>query len=334
MSTPAALSATNNTRQRIRAVNYRCDVPHGIMFHHFHGGRHHPSPGSISGEELADLIRYVGRDRILEPAEWIKRAEQGQLAPGDLCLTFDDALLCQFEIALPVLQQYDLRAFWFVYSNIFEGHISRFEVYRVFRATCFRHVDEFYELFFARVRDGRSSQQAQLACDPSEIARRRARFPFYSAADVQFRILRDSVLSQNEYDLIMQGLIEERGQSLEKLADNLWINNEQLTVLNDSGHAIGLHSYSHPMCLGQLSPEEQYDQYERNYRHLSSIAGPPRAVAYPAGSYNLDTLNLLQNMGIQCGFRSSMAPPEQGRLSGPSIMEMGREDHANLMRQM
>jgi peptidoglycan/xylan/chitin deacetylase (PgdA/CDA1 family) len=315
-------------------MHYRCDIPHGIMFHHFHGGCHHPSPGSICGEELADLIRYVGRERILEPAEWIQRAEQGQLAPGDLCLTFDDALLCQFEIALPVLQQYDLRAFWFVYSNVFEGHISRFEVYRVFRATCFRDVDEFYELFFTRVGDGKFAEQAERACNPGEIARRRARYPFYSAADVQFRILRDSVLSQHEYDLMMQGLIAERGQSLAELAENLWINNEQLTLLRDLGHTIGLHSYSHPMCLGQLSPEEQYDQYERNYRHLSSITGPPCAVAHPAGSYNQDTLNLLKSMGIQCGFRSSMAPPEQGGPISPSILEMGREDHANLMRQM
>lgn len=315
-------------------MKYHCDVPHGIMFHHFHGDRHRHSPGSLSGEELSALIRFIGPERILDPREWLERAEQDRLEPEDLCLTFDDALLCQFEIALPVLQEYGLRAFWFVYSNVFEGQISRFEVYRVFRSTCFEEVDAFYELFFARVRDSKFSDQAQRAWDPSEIARRREMFPFYSAADVRFRILRDVVLSRSDYDAIMQQLIEERGQSLESLAENLWMSTEHLRILSDLGHSIGLHSYSHPMCLGQQPRQEQYDEYARNYEHLSSITGCPRAIAYPAGSYNADTLNLLGAMGIRCGFRSSMSPPYQRGSVNPSMLETAREDHSNIVRRM
>jgi peptidoglycan/xylan/chitin deacetylase (PgdA/CDA1 family) len=112
------------------------------------------------------------------------------------------------------------------------------------------------------------------------------------------------------------------------------MTSEHLHLLSDSGHAIGLHSYSHPMCLGQQPAAKQYDEYARNYQHLSSIIDPPRAVAYPAGSYNQYTLNLLRRMGICCGFRSSMAPPEDGGPINPSILEVGREDHANLIRQM
>ncbi|MEX2140298.1 MAG: polysaccharide deacetylase family protein [Pirellulales bacterium] len=315
-------------------MTYRCDVPHGIMFHHFHGDRHHHSPGSISSEELASLLRLIGPERILEPEEWLERASRERLEPQDLCLTFDDALLCQFEIALPVLQQFDLRAFWFVYSNVFEGEISRFEVYRVFRTTCFQEVDEFYELFFARIRESKFSDRAQRACDPSEIARRREMFPFYSAADVRFRILRDLVLNPSDYDSIMQDLIEERGRSLEDLAEHLWMTGEHLRILSDSGHIVGLHSYSHPMRLGEQTREQQHAEYARNYAQLSSITGAPRAIAYPAGSYNAETLSLLRSMGIQCGFRSSMAPPYQAGRLNPNPLELAREDHANLVRTM
>ena len=321
-------------REPAPVMSYRCDMPHGIMFHHFHGSRHTPCPGSISAEELEAIIRHVGPDRILDPAEWIERAERGRLAPADLCLTFDDALLCQFEIAFPVLQAFHLRAFWFVYSNVFEGTISRFEVYRVFRSACFHEVDEFYELFFAKVRQSRFSDQAQRALDAGEIARRRERHPFYSAADVQFRILRDSVLARNDFDAIMLELIEERGHSLASLAENLWMSNEHLRTLRDCGHILGLHSYSHPMRLGEQPPAEQTDEYTKNYAHLASIGGPPRSVAYPAGSYSESTLALLRQMGVSCGFRSSMAPPYFGRLGNFSSLEIAREDHANLMKQI
>jgi peptidoglycan/xylan/chitin deacetylase (PgdA/CDA1 family) len=314
-------------------LSYGRDVPHGIMFHHFHGGRHPRIPGSISADDFAAIIRFVGRERILDPLEWIERAERGRLGPEDLCLTFDDALLCQFEIALPVLQRYDLRGFWFVYSNVFEGHISRFEAYRVFRTTCFRSVEEFYELFFKKVFDSGFSQQAQKAWDENEVSRIRESFPFYSAADVRFRIVRDVVLERDEYDAIMQELVAQRGQSVECLAENLWMSNEHLRFLSDCSHAIGLHSYSHPMLLGEQSYAEQCEEYTKNYQHLARVSGPPRSIAYPAGSYNQDTLTILQNLGISCGFRSSMSSRHRAVRLNTSALELAREDHSNIMRQ-
>ena len=35
-------------------------VPHGIMFHHFHGQGHHRSQGSIDAQKLADMIDFLG----------------------------------------------------------------------------------------------------------------------------------------------------------------------------------------------------------------------------------------------------------------------------------
>jgi peptidoglycan/xylan/chitin deacetylase (PgdA/CDA1 family) len=314
-------------------MNYRCDVAHGIMFHHFHGARHAASPGSITADDLAAIIRHVGPDRILGPEEWMERAQSDRLGPLDLCLTFDDALLCQFEIALPVLQEFNLRAFWFIYSNVFSGQLSQFEVYRVFRATHFRDVDEFYEVFLAKIQNSRFADKAR-ALDEKEIAHRRERFPFYSAADVRFRMLRDSVLTRSDYDAIMRGLIEERGLSLADLAENLWMKNEHLRTLCDGGHVLGLHSYSHPMLLGEQSLEEQTEEYAKNFDHLASISGPPRAVAYPAGSYSESTLTLLRSMGIACGFRSSLSPPRNGGPTNPSPLEVAREDHANILKQI
>jgi len=33
---------------------------HGIMFHHFHGGEHPAVQGSISAQDFADMIEYLG----------------------------------------------------------------------------------------------------------------------------------------------------------------------------------------------------------------------------------------------------------------------------------
>src|SRR5258708_17481 len=124
---------------------------YGVMFHHFHDDWHPRVQGSISARELADLIEHVGRDSILPAEEWMRRAVQGALSDNDICLTFDDALRCQYDVALPVLRDLGLTAFWFVYSSVFEGNVESLEVYRYFRTTQFPCIDDFYEHVFEAV---------------------------------------------------------------------------------------------------------------------------------------------------------------------------------------
>src|SRR6266550_8962669 len=91
--------------------------PHGIMFHHFwdERGKHPRGQGAISGDELRAMIQFLGRDRILPAREWMEKAAAGTLREGDLCLTFDDNLRCQWDVARPVLRELGTTAFWFVY---------------------------------------------------------------------------------------------------------------------------------------------------------------------------------------------------------------------------
>jgi len=111
----------------------------------------------------------VGVDRILSPCEWLDKLAQNKLNGEDLCITFDDALLCQFEIALPVLERYGLKAFWFVYSSVIEGHLEKMEIYRFFRWSFFPNIDDFYALFFRRVLISEFSKIAEAVLDESEI---------------------------------------------------------------------------------------------------------------------------------------------------------------------
>ena len=66
---------------------------HGLMFHHFHDTLDHgPSQGSIDADQLAQIIREIGRGRILPATEFQDRAIAGKLSEHHVCLTFDDNL--------------------------------------------------------------------------------------------------------------------------------------------------------------------------------------------------------------------------------------------------
>src|SRR5438045_9145418 len=119
--------------------------PHGIMFHHFHtegdDARHPASQGSICAQELRALIESLGRSHILDAREWLRRAIGNTLRPTDICLTFDDALASQFDVALPVLEECRVTGFWFVYTSVLQGHFEPLEIYRHFRTMKFPTID-------------------------------------------------------------------------------------------------------------------------------------------------------------------------------------------------
>ena len=137
------------------------------------------------------LLLHVGIENIITPREWIERLESGDLAPQHRCLTFDDALKSQFDVALPVLEKYNLKAFWFVYSAPFEQEFPRLDLFRRFRYHYFDSVNDYYREFFLRAgyQNIFSSQKFKNWQTVKALA-----FPCYSTNDLKYRYLRDVIL--------------------------------------------------------------------------------------------------------------------------------------------
>lgn len=303
--------------------------PHGIMFHHFHGGAHAPSQGSIDAQAMRDLIQHVGVERIISADEWLRRAEGDSLEPQDVCLTFDDALRCQLDIAKPVLDELGLTGFWFVHTSMLEGEYSRLEVYRQFRETCFDSLIQFYSAFEEQARNAVGCQTVSNALDRLDIGTYLAEYPFYTPADRRFRFIRNQILGEERYTRIMDDMIGMFGQSIEVLARELWIKAEDIRNLSDAGHVIGLHSHTHPVAIGELPPDCQKWEYKTNAQKLENIIGSaPRVMAHPCNSYTHATLDVLRELGIAFGFRANMVEGNWSPLECP------REDHSNIIREM
>lgn len=301
----------------------------GIMFHHFHGGTHPEVQGSISAEDLRGLIDFVGRSRIISAREFLEKASASTLQPDDVCLTFDDNLKCQYDIALPVLKDMGLTAFWFVYTSPLVGIPERIEIYRHFRCTEFDSVESFYESFFEyafRSPIGTRLKRALAGFHPESHL---TDFPFYTAEDRRFRYVRDCVLGHEEYCSLMDDLIGETLNN-EAFLDRLWMNSDDILDLHSSGHVIGLHSHSHPTTLGDLNAELQEKEYRDNAQVIAHITGEaPTVVSHPCNSYDANTLEVLRRMGVTLGFRANLKEiPNRTRLEFP------REDHSNIIKAM
>ena len=99
-------------------MKYPAKFPHGVMFHHFHDKKKHKATqGSIDSNQLNKIINYIGRKNILDPLEFIDYFKK-KLKKNHVCFTFDDSLRCQYDIALPLLEEKKSKAFFCIFIYI------------------------------------------------------------------------------------------------------------------------------------------------------------------------------------------------------------------------
>lgn len=280
--------------------------PCGLMLHHMTDGKHHPKiQGALTKQQLWALLTGKHGCNFLSAAAWFDAYGNGELRPNDMCITFDDSLLSQYDIALPVLEELGLTAIWFVYSGVFEGVSDDFELHRYFRNTAFSSANEFYDIFFDAAHKLFPERRVFDMARKNEAAVYLGTHHFYTLKDRQFRYIRDIVLTAEEFNIVMTALIKSRGAVTAELRDKIWMRDEHLRRLSSAGHVIGLHSYSHPVNLRRLSLEEQISEYHKNAVHLTKVLGYcPDVMAHPSNSYDETTLRVLRGMGIKFGFRS------------------------------
>lgn len=297
--------------------------PRGIMFHHFHGGDYSPSQGSITADDLDRLIAAVGRGKVVSAREWCRRLLNGSLAPDYACITFDDNLRCQYDIAFPVLRRHGIEAFWFVYTSVLQGEIARLEIYRHFRHNFFDSVESFYDAFFEFLSGGPYGRMVENALAGFYPEAYLANFPFYTRRDRIFRFVRDGVLKPERYFEVMDAMIAASGMDVATAGRKLWMTSENLKTLHAQGHVVGLHSHTHPTRMSELPADAREREYRRNAGVLADILGEwPTTISHPSNSYTKDTLRILSQMGVTVGFRANMA-----QLDGYGPLEQPREDH-------
>lgn len=302
----------------------------GQMYHHFHDdATHRRGQGSIDANTFSAVISdAISAGEILTPRGFATAVENGTLAPGQTCITFDDALLCQYDIAAPVMEVLGVRGFFFVYTSILGDNPDPLEFYRDFRNTQFDHIENFYAAFFDRIAKQFPALQKNLSQSfPEDYL---SQFRFYSDNDRRFRFFRDHVAGPGLYREIMDDMLEAWGYDKIARAGELFMSPEHLRRLAAAGHEIGLHSHSHPTMIDALSPAEQIAEYSRNKTLLEDILEKPVwSMSHPCGRYNETTLRVLSQLGIKLGFRHSLHVTEI-----VSALEVPRENHSNLVKAL
>ena len=178
----------------------------GVMFHHFHDNNHRKTQGSISGKQFLKIINFLKKKyNLINAKEFLNKLNEKKIDNKDVCLTFDDSLKCQIDVAFPILKKKKIQAFFFLYTNAFTSNPSKLEIFRDFRTTCYKKIDFFYKDFFLIFKNKykKKFKYFEKNFDKKYLIK----YPFYTINDKKFRFSRDKVLSVKSYESLMQQLM-------------------------------------------------------------------------------------------------------------------------------
>lgn len=268
------------------------DRPHGIMCHYFHGAGFPPAQGSISADDFQRGLDAYG-DRLIPADIWIEMCLDGTLE-NQCCVTIDDGLREAYEIAFPVLENWNLTAAWNVYTGPLVGVPNRLEQHRRLRNYGFGSVEAFYQEARKRFAYGYA---------PPGYLRNRG---YLTREDKDFRYWRDH-LDPAVYEITMDQLSAVAG-SMPIMNERPWISADELKVLAESGHVIGVHTHSHPVNMLALSAEQEALEYATAKFILERFTNGYEiySMSHPRGIYSRRGIGWLKEHGFVLGWGATM----------------------------
>jgi len=285
-------------------MNYNSKFAHGLMFHRFSNSKkNNYIPGSLIKKDLEDIIKYVGRNRILTPQKWLNKLAKNKLNKNNLCITFDDGLKSQYKIALPVLNKYKIKAFWFIHTGIFSKIYDKNEIFTYLIFTKFKKFQIFFKKFLNYSKFDKSLFQSKRF--KSFFKKYSKQYKYYSKSEIQYRFIKDFVFLRKKFEIIMTKFFLNNKINIKKYEQSTWMRKNDIINLSKNGHIIGMHSFSHPYRISNISKFDQKKEYQKNFKDLKSICKKNiMSMSHPMNSYNNYILKLLSKMGIVCGFKA------------------------------
>ena len=304
---------------------------HGVVFHLFHDKKiHKKAHGSLSSDDFRQIIKIIGRKNILDAEIFYEKLLEGKLEKNHVCFTFDDAHKSEIDIALPILEDFKIKSFFYVYSSVLEGKPDNLEIFRYFRTNYFQNINEFYILFYKNLNENLKNFFKK---KEKIILEKKKRYPFYSIADIKFRLVRSDFIKEKKFfEQIMFNLMKEKNFKAEDKYSTLFMNKDDIILLDKLGHKVGLHSHTHPIKIEKLSYEDQLKEYTENINILSKTIKRPidyiKTASHPCGSYNDNSLNILKKLGIKLAFKDSMLIEKEKKMKkiNNSNLEIARID--------
>lgn len=238
-------------------MNYENFKPHGIMIHNIipNNTCEKKRKGyGITQNELESIIVKL-KKRIINAKNFIDKSINNTLNCKDICITFDDLLKCQIELALPILNKYNIKAFFFINTCPLNSIPDKLEEIKYFRFNYFKSIDDFYNEFYDVLLNSKYKNKILTELENYNKNKysnnlNKTNHNFYSSKDLEYRYIRDNILLEEEYYGLIKILYKKYNFDIKEHFSKIWMNKTDIIKLDNQGHIIGGHVHSHSIQYG------------------------------------------------------------------------------------
>jgi peptidoglycan/xylan/chitin deacetylase (PgdA/CDA1 family) len=265
-----------------------------INFHYIRNSFNFPYPsifGKTPEEFKQQLIRLKSILNFVSQDDIVSSLEDDKLFPKNASIiTFDDGLKEQYELALPILDELNIPAIFYVNtSNIIEKRVQSVHKVHMVRSVCapLKIVNTILEM---------NPKIADFILDESIIEKAVSHYIYDDKDTARLKYILNFILDTNAQTILMDRLFVDLFNGLEtSLHDELYMSNEMLSILSNRGY-LGSHGHTH-RPIGLLPKEDQLLEIALSQEILSNNFGKKiKSFSFPYGSFesakNLDNLLL------------------------------------------
>lgn len=230
---------------------------------------------------LKDKYTFIG----IEEAKKIINQENSEKY---MMLTFDDGTKDHYEYVYPILNKYNIKGVFFVGTNIFYGEIL--DIHLIHRLIAKVGINRLYDEIKEII------DEKHISINVNEFTKN---IDGYKMRYV--KQLLQYVLPEEIREWVLQKLIKK--YYISQNLNEYYITYNEMLEMKKKGMDFGIHTRHHKR-LELLNKDEQKVEIENDIEILKEkkILTNTMAIAYPFGSYNQDTLDVLNNLKVDLGF--------------------------------
>lgn len=222
-----------------------------------------------------------------------------------LLLTFDDGYADNYNVALPILEEYGVQGSFFIPGKTFMTH-QLLDVNKIHYVLASANIYNLVE-DLKKEMDYYRGQEFQYASTEELFAKYAVASRFDIKETVFVKQMLQTVLPEKLRNIISSKLFAKYvGVTEEQLAYELYMSEEQIRTMKRHGMFIGIHGYDH-YWLGNLPVEQMESDISLALDALDEFVDRKQWVMnYPYGNYNKDVLAYISKQGACLGLTTEV----------------------------
>lgn len=270
-----------------------------VMYHYVKDFKKtkYPQVKGLDKDEFKFQIDYLKTNfNILDPrniADKIKKKES--FNENDCWLTFDDGYIDHYEIVVPILNKYGIKASFFppVRSTLQETLLDVNKIQLILGKienpkSLLEEIKKIYE----EINNDKSLSFENFFKNIDTSNR-------YDNPEIVLikRLLQKELPKEIREKICLRLFTKYVSDNVSKVAKEFYMSLSQVMELKNQGHEIGLHGYNHDW-YGKLSIDQQHEEILETLKfwRKNHILDKDFTMCYPYGDYNLDTLKILKKL--------------------------------------